>query len=124
MAIGIFFLLRYISQLRYEQQLLKEDVTFARMETFVNIAKVRLDQELPEGKWEINKYCEKPGSKGDIDTYNYHCVYGVVTTKGIQDAEKLKVLGSAIMSDSTISLTTLRARSSRLFVLRIRFNRT
>ena len=70
-VLGGITILRYISDLKHQQELLKEDITFARMETFVSTAKVRLEQEFPEVKWKVESYCSAPGVKGGADFYGY-----------------------------------------------------
>lgn len=47
-VLSAVYLTRYVFQIQYDQKILKEDIMFARMETYVNTAKLVLDQELPE----------------------------------------------------------------------------
>lgn len=53
----------------------EEDVTFAKIETFVNGIKKDLDREIPQGKWKIAKSCDAPNTKGDFEEYS--CSYEV-----------------------------------------------
>ena len=81
--LGCIALLRYIFDLQYQQKLLKEDITFARIETFVNTAKVRLKQEFPEAEWRVEGFCREPGVKGGADFYG--CYYEVTSLRPIAD---------------------------------------
>ena len=82
-----------------KQQIKKEDAIFSQMESFVNNAKARLEQEIPEGKWEIEKYCDKPGSKGTISEYNYGCYFKTISTAGLPNKDKLISKAHEIMNN-------------------------
>lgn len=82
-----------------KQQIKKEDAIFSQMESFVNNAKARLEQEIPEGKWEIEKYCDKPGSKGTISEYNYGCDFSVGSKASFADRDKLIAVAHKIMNN-------------------------
>lgn len=47
----------------------EEDIKFAKIESYVDLVKARLDREIPEGRWEIIKECRAPHTKGSFDTY-------------------------------------------------------
>ena len=98
-SIGFYVL---VTRIQYEQKVAQEALTYARIETYVNTAKVYLEQELPDGGWEIEKYCDAPNSKGSFD--EYMCVYGVVATRDLGDMENLKRIGQGITGDQNVYL--------------------
>lgn len=90
----------WISRIQYDEKVTKEDITFARIETYVNTAKAYLESELPNGGWQIEKYCKEPGSKGTID--EYMCSYGVVASHDLGSTEALRYIAQTITGDATI----------------------
>lgn len=54
-----------------------EDIKFAKIETYLSLIKSRLDREIPEGNWKIEKSCDAPNTKGDFDEYS--CEYSVTS---------------------------------------------
>ena len=101
-VLGCIAWLHYIFDLQYQQKLLKEDVTFARVETFVNTAKVRLEQEFPEGEWRVESRCSAPGVKGP--PMYYECSYRVLSNAqiGLNDTGRLKSIGASIADNEEI----------------------
>lgn len=102
-SIGFYVL---VTRIQYEQKVAREALTYARIETYVNTAKVYLEQELPDGGWEIEKYCEKPGSKGTIDEYSYECYYGVVSSQDLGDTGGLKQIAQKITHNTDLHIGT------------------
>lgn len=95
-----------VTRIHYDQKVAQEALTYARIETYVNTAKVYLEQELPDGGWEIEKYCEKPGSKGTIDEYSYECYYGVVSSQDLGDTGGLKQIAQKITHNTDLHIGT------------------
>ena len=69
----------------HEKAILRDDITFARYETFIDLVKQRLDTEMPEGKWVIDKYCDYSHAK--LSKEGLACWYGIESTENI-DNEK------------------------------------
>lgn len=91
----------YVNQQTEQKENAADNIRYAKIETFVDLVKNRLDQEIPEGKWQIDKYCTKPGTKGDFDTYS--CFYHVVSERGIEVKTKMKQILASYYQNGSVN---------------------
>lgn len=86
----------FINNLKQQQA---EDNTDAKIEAFVQNVKSDLDKEIPDGKWEISKYCAESRVKGDL--LGYSCSYDIQSKQRINsDAKLIEIFDKHIQSKS------------------------
>ena len=86
----------------HEKAILRDDITFARYETFIDLVKQRLDTEMPEGKWVIDKYCDYSHAK--LSKEGLACWYGIESTENI-DNEKFYMIISSFSENGALGKT-------------------
>jgi len=69
----------------------QEDVKYARIETFIDVVKLRLEREVPEGRWEISKYCDAPNTKSSFNEY----ACGIWLKSDISSNDKTEIVNIA-----------------------------
>ncbi len=95
---GIFLLLALaacvVQYTMYEREkaVLREDIRYARYETFIDLVKQRLDTEMPEGGWVIDKYCDYANQKASDPVLG--CDYSVKSTHQVDNDKFYVVISS------------------------------
>ena len=87
----------------HEKAILRDDITFARYETFIDLVKQRLDTEMPEGKWVIDKYCDYANQKASDPLLG--CDYAVQASTHV-DNEKFYEIIASFSEDGTLTVPT------------------
>lgn len=81
----LVFALVHNAQVEYSNAIIRDDVKFARLESFIDLVQQRLRAELPDGNWEIYKFCTQAHQKASNPDKS--CEYGV---RGMtQDVDKM-----------------------------------
>ena len=76
----------------HEKAILRDDITFARYETFIHLVKQRLDTEMPEGKWVIDKYCDYANQKASDPLLG--CDYAVQASTHVDNEKFYEIIAS------------------------------